>query len=332
MNMTLLTTSVIVPVYNGEATLGACIESLLEQSYPSNNYEIVIVENCSSDRTTAVAGRYPVKLLHNSAPGPSAARQLGFLNSQADIVAFTDADCYADVNWLSELLMPYSDSQVGGVGGAVLAYKHTGRNLIEQWGEDNQPFANFGSGIGEFLPHLHTCNASYRRELLQRVGGFDTRLVTADDTDVSWRLQLKTGCTLAYAPGAIIYHHHRATRRGLAKQYRQYGFAEILLDTMYRDQPCYPRTRGWQVKRMLGQLSVLPRYLASTVLRGIRMVRGKATPYQAAWPGLWLLVEGSNIRGKFEGLWATRFMTDEKAALGADSGRLVDRYFQNKKE
>jgi glycosyltransferase involved in cell wall biosynthesis len=327
-----LTISVVVPVYNGESTIARCLESILAQSYPQEAFEVIVVENGSNDRTTEIASGYPVRLFHNQVRGPAAARQFGLTQSAADIVVFTDADCYADPNWLCELVKPYADDAVGGVGGAVLAYSHAQRNLVEQFADKNTPLANFTGGAGEFMPRLHTCNASYRRALLMQIGGFDTRLVTADDTDISWRLQLKTGCRLAYAEKAVIYHHHRATTRGLAKQYRQYGYAEILLDTMYRHEAGYPRSRSWQIKRILGQVSVLPRYAASSVLNRIRLARGHATIFQAASPKLWLLAESSNLRGKLEGLWATRFMSDAAPALKSDPGQLVDRYFQNRKE
>ncbi len=327
-----LTAGVIVPVYNGESTIASCIESLLSQVGMDGRFEVIVVENGSTDRTTEIVSRYPVRLFHNTVRGPAAARQFGLMQSQADIVAFTDADCYADPHWLEELIKPYADSKVGGVGGAVLAYQHAERNLVEQFADRFTPLANFSGGNGEFMPRLHTCNASYRRALLMQIGGFDTRLVTADDTDISWRVQLKTGCRLAYAEKAVVYHHHRATRRGLAKQYRQYGYAEILLDTMYRHEAGYPRSRSWQVRRILKQVSVLPLYAASSVINRIRLARGRANLFQATSPRLWFLAEGSNIRGKLEGLWVTRFMSDAEPALKSDPEQLIDRYFQNRKE
>lgn len=98
--------SVVVPVYNGAETIAACIESLLKQDYPSDRYDIIIVENGSTDNTTEIVKRFPVRLFHSYDKGPAPARNMGLSVSSAEIVAYTDADCVAAPNWLSELVKP----------------------------------------------------------------------------------------------------------------------------------------------------------------------------------------------------------------------------------
>jgi glycosyltransferase involved in cell wall biosynthesis len=321
--------NVIVPVYNGADTIAACLESLLRQTYPADAYEVIVVENGSTDDTTRVVEQYPVRLFHSEGRGPASARNFGLARSEADIVAFTDADCIADSNWLSELVKPYVDPTIGGVGGAILAYDHPDRTIVEMFSEEHSPLVNFMSGENEFLPHLYTANASYRRSLVNRVCGFNPHLVTAEDVDLAWRLQLQTGAKLHHAPQAVIYHRHRSTRTGLSRQYRQYGFGEVLLDTMYGQCPGYPRSRRYQVRRILSQMAALPRYALSAVLRQDRLATGRATPYQAAVPTLWFLIESSNILGKLEGLVATRFMSDAQPVLNIEAEVLISRFFPN---
>jgi glycosyltransferase involved in cell wall biosynthesis len=322
--------SVIVPVYNGADMIGACLESLLNQTYPADAYEVIVVENGSTDDTTTIVEKYPVRLFHSDKRGPSPARNLGLARSEADIVAFTDADCIADTNWLSELVKLYADPEIGGVGGAILAYDHADRSIVEMFSDEHSPLVNFVSGENEFLPHLYTANASYRRDLLNEVSGFNPNLVTAEDVDLAWRLQLQTGAKLYYAPEAIVYHHHRSTRIGLARQYRQYGFGEILLDTMYSQYPGYPRSRSFQVRRILGQIAALARYALSVIFHQVRLATGQATPYEAAVPQLWFLIESNNIRGKFEGLVATRFMSDAQPVLSMEAAILIPRFFPSR--
>ena len=330
------TVSIIVPVYNGADTIAACLESVLGQDYPADAYDVIVVENGSTDDTTAIVQhfctRHPVRLFHSHERGPAVARNLGLAMSEADIVAFTDADCIAHPDWLSELVKPYADPGIGGVGGAILAYQHANRTVVETFSEECSPLVNFVSGENEFLPHLYTANGSYRRSLLDEVGGFNPNLVTAEDVDLAWRIQLRTGARLHYAPQAIIYHHHRSTCTGIARQYRQYGFGEILLDTMYGQQPGYPRSRGYQVRRILRQVAALPRYAVSAMIRQARRAAGRATRYEVAVPGLWLLIESSNIRGKLEGLLTTRFMTDARPALNMKAETLIARFFPSCKE
>jgi len=325
------TVSIIVPVYNGAETISACLESLLNQNYPAEAYEIIVVENGSTDRTTQIVQKYPVRLCHSDRRGPSPARNLGLAKSEAEIIAFTDADCIADPNWLLELVKPYTEAEVGGVGGSILAYTHATQNVIERFSDEYAPLVNFVSGDDEFLPHLYTANASFRRCHLNEIGGFNINLVTAEDVDLAWRLQLLTGTKVCYAPRAIIYHHHRATMAGLIRQYRQYGFGEILLDTMYRHYPGYPRDLRYQARRMLSQIAALPFYVLSAALRRLRLAMGRATLYDAAVPLIWFLIESSNLRGKLEALVATRLMTDAQPALNLETEMLIRRFYHSRK-
>jgi len=323
--------SIVVPVYNGAETVSACLESLLNQDYPAEACEIIVVENGSTDNTTQLVEKYPVRLFHSDARGPAPARNLGIAKSEAEIVAFTDADCIADPNWLSELVKPYADLEIGGVGGAILAYQHTRRNVVEMFSDEYSPLTNFVKGEQVFLPDLYTANASYWRHLLNEIGGFNANLVTGEDVDAAWRLQLQTGRKLRYAPEAIIHHHHRSTLKGLARQYRQYGFGEIVLDTLYGHYPTYPRNLRFQAQRMLSQLAALPRYALSAGLRQFRLATGRTTRYEAAVPLLWLLIESNNLQGKLEGLIATRLMTDAQPALHTKAEVLISRLFPSGK-
>ncbi len=324
--------SVIVPVYNGELTIAETIESLLNQNYPSKSYEILIVENGSKDNTSQIVRKYPVRLVHSPRRGPSVARNYGLNFCNSEFVAFTDADCIAHPDWLYHLAQPYIDPQVGGVGGQILGYQHEQANIIEKFSDQNSPLVNYISGEGEFLPHLYTANASYRKSLFDQIGWFNEKLVTADDVDATWRLQLETGARVEYSPDAIVYHKHRVTQPGLARQYKQYGFGEIVLDTMYGKYPGYPRRRSFQAMRMLKQTLALPRYMASAVLRRIRFYMGKASRYEAAYPLIWLNIESSNLRGKLEGLVATRFMTDGRSFMQIGRDNLMERFYQNRRE
>jgi glycosyltransferase involved in cell wall biosynthesis len=323
------TVSVVIGVYNGADMIGDCLESLLEQNYPCDAYDIIVVENGSTDNTAEVVKRYPVRFFQNEVRGLAPARNLGLENSEADIVMTTDADCIVHPDCLAELAKPYADPEIGGVGGAILAYDDGDRNIIETFSDENAPLVNYVSGEHEFLPRLCGAHASYRRHLLNQIGGFNPNMLTGEDVDISWRIQLETGTRLAYAPKAIIYHHHRASRVGLARQYRHYGFGEILLDTMYGKYPDYPRDLKFQIRRMLGQAATLPRYVLSMAIRKVRLATGRATPYEAAVPGLWFLIESSNIRGKLEGLVMTRFMTNAQPILEMDRATLVAHLYGN---
>lgn len=303
--------SIVVPVYNGQRTIEACVESLLAQNYPKDLVEILIVDNNSIDRTCEIVRAYPVRLLHERERQSSyAARNTGIRNAQGEILAFTDADCVADEAWVREIVAPFVDRQVGGVGGWVLDASPT--NAVESFLCSMGLFSRYQTE-GAFLPVLLTANVAYRKEILLAVGLFNQDLYTGADVDLAWRMQLSTGAQVAYVREAVVHHRHRATLRTMVKQLYRQGFGEILIDAMYVSQPGYRRTRGQQLRRMVSQVRALLTYVASFGYRLlVSRAQGKDREYVLS-PLLWFAAESANIRGKIYGLWATRLLTSNPA-------------------
>ena len=97
--------SVVVPFHNSESRLAACIESLLGQRDPGAPYEVILVDNGSSDASASVAARFSdVVVLEEPAPGAYAARNTGIRRARAPLIAFTDADCIVAPDWLRSIL------------------------------------------------------------------------------------------------------------------------------------------------------------------------------------------------------------------------------------
>ncbi|MDD5255649.1 MAG: glycosyltransferase [Candidatus Omnitrophica bacterium] len=96
--------SIIVPVYNKEKSLDACIASLLSQDFPKDDYEIIAIDNGSSDNSPALISRYAsIKLLYEKQPGAYAARNAGILNARGSVIVFTDADVEVRSGWLAKI-------------------------------------------------------------------------------------------------------------------------------------------------------------------------------------------------------------------------------------
>src|SRR5262249_6694583 len=118
--------SVIVPMRNAEPYLRACLDALVAQGYPSNEYEVLLVDNGSTDRSVENARLYDrVTLLTEPAPGSYAARNRGIKASRGDIVAFTDSDCAPHPSWLSEIAAAMSDPGVELLCGRRLPAGHS---------------------------------------------------------------------------------------------------------------------------------------------------------------------------------------------------------------
>ncbi|MCK4736316.1 MAG: glycosyltransferase [Methanophagales archaeon] len=216
--------SIIVPVYNSAHTIEECIKSLLNLEYPKDKYEIIIVDNNSTDTTVEIVKKYPVKVLHEGKQSSYAARNLGIKNAKGEIVAFTDADCIVDEEWLKQLVKNFRDETTAGVGGEILAYHP--KSIVERYSDKSGILSQKGCFEMEFvglkLPFIATANAAYKKEILNEIGFFDDSFTSGGDVDLAWRITLK-GYRIVYEPKAIVYHLHRRTLYGLFKQFFRYG-------------------------------------------------------------------------------------------------------------
>jgi len=211
--------SVVVPVKNGAATIGQCLEALLGQDYPKTLTEILVIDSGSTDHTRLVVSRYPVTLLAEADVLTSyAARNCGIAHASGDVIAFTDADCTPD----SELASPACRA-AGGFncrrGGWYRRRRTSGEPVRRVHGTGDAVCRPERRGLQTLL----TGNVAVRRATLHALGRFDERLPTAGDVDLGWRMQQRLGLKVQAAAEARVIHHHRPTFRGAFDQYRRYG-------------------------------------------------------------------------------------------------------------
>lgn len=223
--------AVVIPTYRRPQLLELLLRSLFQQTYSPERFEIVVVGDTeSAPETPAVVqralGDSPVPLRYlvttNNAPHK---RNVGFANTTAEFIAFTDDDCRADPNWLLELVRT-----VGDAGGAQ------GHTIIPRPDEGSAAFYH-ASQLGKAL--YPTCNILYRRHVLEEVGGFDERFdaPVREDTDLAFAV-LELGYEIRSANDAVIYHHVRPGEPwGILRSARQARF-EVLL---YKKHPAYYR-------------------------------------------------------------------------------------------
>jgi GT2 family glycosyltransferase len=217
--------SVIVCSYNGAETLEDCIRSLTTLDYP--NYEVIVVDDGSTDNTRAILERYPrVRAIHQANQGLSAARNAGFQAATGSIIAYTDSDCFADPNWLTQLVYQFQNTDAAAVGGPNLP-PEDGRLAACVAASPGQPTHVLESD--QVAEHIPGCNMAFRREALEAINGFDSLYRKAgDDVDVCWRLQ-QAGYWITFAPGAFVWHHRRQNVGAYLRQQIGYGEAEALL-------------------------------------------------------------------------------------------------------
>ena len=218
--------SVVVCTYNGSKTLDGCLRSLQKLNYP--DYEVILVNDGSTDSVPEIAARYPYIRYHEQPNrGLSVARNVGMDLARGEIIAYTDDDCFADPDWLYFLVAKLLETDASGVGGPNLLPTNDGPVAACVSASPGTPaHVLIDDNVAEHVPG---CNMAFWADRLRAIGGFDAVYTKAgDDVDVCWRLQAE-GEKIAYAPAAMVWHHRRATVAAYLKQQRGYGEAEGLL-------------------------------------------------------------------------------------------------------
>jgi cellulose synthase/poly-beta-1,6-N-acetylglucosamine synthase-like glycosyltransferase len=212
--------SVVVPVRDGESTIAECIDAILATDYPADRREILIVDNGSTDDTASVIQSRPVRYLREPNRGVSNARNRGIAESTGEILAFIDADCIVEPQWLTEIAQAFEDPEVGCVAGDLkhMPPRSAAERQVARMLGDWQRFA-FTSKPAYAI----TANAAYRREVLDEIGGFDPHMTRAQDVELGLRFQERSGHRLAYAERATARHRNRSTQLGFFRQ--QLGWA-----------------------------------------------------------------------------------------------------------
>jgi GT2 family glycosyltransferase len=242
--------SVVVCSYNGGDTLDQCLRSLLALDYP--DCEVIVVDDGSTDNTREILARFAsdaagrrfasetdgsrtvqIRAIHQENLGLSAARNVGLRAANGSIIAYTDADCFADPDWLAHLVYQLQRSSAAAVGGPNLT-PQDGWLAACMAASPGQPMHVLESD--QEAEHIPGCNMAFRREALEAINGFDFQYRKAgDDVDVCWRLQ-QAGFWITFAPGAFVWHHRRQNPRAYLRQQAGYGEAEALLRFKHPDK------------------------------------------------------------------------------------------------
>ncbi len=203
--------SVIIPVFNDAQRLEKCLDSLENQTFPKDRYEIIIVDNASTVDLKGLVNRYKnCHYLYEAKPGSYAARNKGLSSATGEIIAFTDSDCIPATDWIEKgVLALLEHPECGFIGGAIrLFYNNpdylTGVEIYESLkGFPQQHYIereNFGA----------TANVFTYRKVIDTVGLFNDKLKSGGDSEWGKRVA-SAGYQLVYANEVEVGHPARST-------------------------------------------------------------------------------------------------------------------------
>lgn len=181
--------SVVIPAYNEENYVGDTLKTVLAQNYPKEDFEVIVVDNNSTDKTGEVAESFKARVVVCKTKGVAAARQAGVEAARGQIIAFTDADAFLPESWLRTISEKMTDPRMIAFGGQMLP-KGVG------------PVTLFFFVIYDIVIKIHAFfgkyilwgnNMAVRRDKIMAIGGFNLKLSTSEDWDLCRRLIQKFG-------------------------------------------------------------------------------------------------------------------------------------------
>lgn len=216
-----LTVSIVIPVLNGADTIGDLLNALANQTGAPRDLAIIVVDNGSTDATTDVVARFPVTLLHEHKPGPSAARNRGLAHACGDVTVFVDADTLPTRRWLAELTAPFVNPASVVVGGRAIDYRPAtpAQRFMAQLGARRLEHDFFRAHV----PYVAAEGIAVRHASLTEVGGWDEDFRTAEDLDLCVRLVRRYACPILRQQSAVLLTRRRGTFEELFRQAWDYG-------------------------------------------------------------------------------------------------------------
>jgi glycosyltransferase involved in cell wall biosynthesis len=247
--------TVVVPMRNEEDHIDRCLQSVLDQDYPGEQVEILVVDGMSTDSSRRIvsgfAGRHAnVRLLDNEKRIAPAAFNLGIRNAGGSMVAIIGAHCSLAPDYISNCVHYLSTREAECVGGAI---ENIGEGF---WGQVISLAMSSPFGVGDaHFRYAHQeryvdtlAFGAYRREVFDKIGLFDENLVRNQDYELNYRLR-KAGGKILLTPAIKSHYYTRSSLRNLWSQYFQYGFWKV---RMLRKHP-----RSVRVRQLVPPLFVL---------------------------------------------------------------------------
>jgi len=214
------TVSVIIPARNAAATLRACLDALRGQVGGPPDFEVIVVDDGSTDDTAAIAEAAGARVERTAHGGAAAARNRGVAVARGSLLLFTDADCEPTPDWMARMVAPFADASVAGARGV---YRTRQRSLVARFVQLEYEDKYRLLKPLQDIDFVDTYSAAYRRDVFVQGGGFDPSVRFVEDQDFSFRLANR-GYRLVFVPDAIVYHRHADSLRAYARKKYHIGF------------------------------------------------------------------------------------------------------------
>ncbi|BAF70359.1 glycosyltransferase family 2 protein [Nitratiruptor sp. SB155-2] len=228
--------SVIIPIYNEEKYIAKCLDSIIEQEYPKDKMEVLLIDGGSSDKTIDIIKEYQkkyqfFKLLHNPKKVVSIAMNIGIKNAKGEYVIRLDAHSFYPRDYFSKLIHWHKKLNADNVGGVVITEvknKTKTSNAIKNVLSDRLGVGSaFRSGVKKIQEVDTVPFGCYKKEIFNKIGLYDERLIRNQDIEFNKRLK-KSGGKIYLVPDITCTYYARENFKDLAKNSFENGKWNIL--------------------------------------------------------------------------------------------------------
>ncbi len=228
--------SVLIPVLNEAPYIKLCLDAIQHQQIERERFEIIVIDNGSTDGTLDAVRAYPdVILLHEPKPDPYLARNRGIAVARGEIIAFTDGDCRASASWLEAFKRTFDDGADIAIG--RLAHPPSSSFWLDRYVDyyDTKTRWVFERPDHEVL-YAHAGNMAARAEVFKKIGRF-AELPVAGDTEILHRAHDRMNApVIRYVNDAVVTHLEVERLRDVLPKLFRYGVYATALneDSQYR--------------------------------------------------------------------------------------------------
>jgi cellulose synthase/poly-beta-1,6-N-acetylglucosamine synthase-like glycosyltransferase len=216
--------------FNRAELLRRCIESLLAQDF-EGEYQVIVIDNGSWDHTQQVVEELsrtaPSNVLfehvrHEQNRGLGAARNTALERAVGGIIAYTDDDTVVDTDWVRNIAKCFREHPEIVAAGGPVRNGHV-NNVVAEIGQHIVTARLYAGVVDGYCTFLIGNNQAYRKEAIEKVGGFEENLVLGgEEAEIQSRL-LETGGRMMFSPDIVVTHYQRSTLRSFIRQYYRYG-------------------------------------------------------------------------------------------------------------
>lgn len=265
----------IIPAKDAAQILPACLKGVLHQEGLrfGADYEVIVVDDGSTDSTADLAARMGVRVVRQANEGPASARNHGAREARGELLVFTDADCIPTPGWLRALMGAFADARVAGAKGV---YQTTEKGLVPRFVQCEYAYKYQRLARQETIDFVDTYSAAYRRDIFLQYGGFNTvfPVPSVEDQEFSFRLA-RQGHRLVFCPVAVVLHRHDLRMGEYARRKFGIGYWKAVM-------------LKWLPEKALSDSHTPPSQRWQIILLGVSLVAAVAGLF--FHPALWVSV------------------------------------------